>query len=51
VVTNADTAAVTAIKAKTDSLTFTVAGFVDSNILKIKGVTLVGDGSATPYNV
>lgn len=37
------------IKAKTDSLTFTVAGEVDSNVQSLNGTTLVGDGSATPW--
>lgn len=40
-----------AIKAKTDSLAFTVAGVVDANIQRINDVTIVGDGSATPFNV
>lgn len=44
-------AEVTAIKAKTDSLTFTVGGQVDANIQSINDVTIVGDGSATPFNV
>ena len=39
------------IKAKTDSLTFTSAGIVDANIQKINDVTIVGDGSGTPFNV
>lgn len=43
--------AITAIKAKTDSLTFTVAGQVDANIQSINDVTIVGDGSGTPFNV
>jgi hypothetical protein len=42
---------VDAIKAKTDSLTFTVAGFTDVNLLKVNGVTIIGDGSGTPFNV
>lgn len=37
------------IKAKTDSLTFTVAGNVDANIQRINDVALTGDGSATPW--
>lgn len=40
-----------AIKAKTDSLTFTKAGEVDSNIKSVNSVTIVGDGSGTPFNV
>ena len=40
---------VDAIKAKTDSLTFTQAGNVDANVQKINDVTVVGDGSATPW--
>lgn len=39
------------IKAKTDSLTFTVAGHVDVNLLKVNGATIVGNGSGTPFNV
>ena len=41
---------VAAIKAKTDSLTFTVAGQVDANIQSVNDVTVNGDGSAgTPW--
>ncbi len=40
-----------AIKTKTDSLTFTVAGQVDANIQRINDVAIVGDGSGTPFNV
>lgn len=40
---------VDAIKAKTDSLTFTVAGELDSNIQSVNGVALIGDGSTTPW--
>ena len=42
---------VDAIKAKTDSLTFTKANEVDSNVQSINGVTITGDGSATPFDV
>lgn len=35
-----------AIKAKTDSLTFTVPGKLDSNITAINGVTVTGSGTA-----
>ena len=42
---------VDAIKAKTDSLTFTQAGHVDSNIQRINDVAITGDGSATPFDV
>lgn len=42
---------VAAIKAKTDQLTFTQAGHVDANIQRINDVTIVGDGSGTPFNV
>lgn len=38
-----------AIKAKTDSLTFTKAGEVDANIQSINGTTVNGDGSGTPW--
>lgn len=39
---------VAAIKAKTDQLVFTAAGYLDVNTLKINGVTIVGDGVGTP---
>lgn len=39
-----DSANVTAIKAKTDSLTFTVAGQVDANIQCVNDVQVTGDG-------
>lgn len=42
---------VAAIKAKTDQLVFTKANELDSNVQSINGVTIVGDGSATPFNV
>lgn len=42
---------VDAIKVKTDSLTFTKAGEVDSNTQSINGVTITGDGGATPFDV
>jgi hypothetical protein len=42
---------VDAIKAKTDSLTFTEAGQVDANVQSINDVAITGDGSATPFNV
>jgi len=42
---------VDAIKAKTDSLTFTKANEVDSNVQSINGVTITGDGSGTPFDV
>jgi hypothetical protein len=35
---------VDAIKAKTDSLTFTSAGIVDANVQQINDVTITGDG-------
>jgi hypothetical protein len=41
---------IAAIKAKTDSLTFTVAGQVDANIQSVNDVTVNGNGSAgTPW--
>ena len=40
---------VAAIKAKTDSLTFTVAGQVDANIQSVNDTALTGDGSTTPW--
>ena len=39
-----------AIKAKTDSLTFTVAGNVDANTQYINDAEVVGDGNATPWD-
>lgn len=39
-----DSANVTAIKEKTDSLTFTVAGQVDANIQYVNDVQVTGDG-------
>ena len=42
---------VAAIKAKTDSLTFTVAGQVDANVQRLNDVTITGDGSTTPFGV
>jgi hypothetical protein len=40
---------VSAVKTKTDSLTFTQAGHVDANVQRINDVTVIGDGSATPW--
>lgn len=42
---------VDAVKVKTDSLNFTVAGQVDSNIQSINDVTVTGDGNITPFDV
>lgn len=42
--------AVDAIKAKTDSLTFTNSGEVDANIQSINDAAVSGDGSATPWD-
>lgn len=39
---------VDAIKAKTDSLTFTVGGKVDANVKNVNDVGLTGDGEGTP---
>lgn len=39
-----------AIKAKTDSLTFTVAGNVDANTQYINDAAVTGDGNATPWD-
>lgn len=44
-----DNTSVTAIKAKTDSLTFSVANKVDSNIKSVNNVTVTGDGAGTPW--
>jgi hypothetical protein len=41
--------AATAIKAKTDGLTFTVANVVDANLQRINDVVVNGDGAATPW--
>lgn len=40
---------VTSIKNKTDSLTFTVAGQVDSNLESINATNVIGNGGATPW--
>jgi hypothetical protein len=40
---------VDAIKAKTDSLTFTKAGEVDANIQSVNDVTVNGNGAGTPW--
>lgn len=40
-----DNASITAIKAKTDSLTFTLAGKLDVNLLVVNGVTVTGTGT------
>lgn len=42
----ATSADLTAVKAKTDSLTFTVAGQVDSNIQYVNDVQVIGTGAA-----
>lgn len=42
---------VDAVKAKTDSLTFTVAGQVDSNVQSINDVTITGDGVSPKFGV
>lgn len=39
----------TAIKAKTDSLTFTVAAKLDANVKAVNDVTVNGDGTGTPW--
>jgi hypothetical protein len=41
-----DNTSVVAIKAKTDSLTFTVAGKVDAGIYHVNGITVTGAGTA-----
>ena len=43
-------ALVDAIKAKTDSLTFTNAGEVDANVQSINDAEVTGDGNATPWD-
>lgn len=40
-----DNASITGIKAKTDSLTFTVAGRADTNIRNVNGVAVTGTGT------
>ena len=42
---------VDAIKVQTDKMIFTIANQLDVNIQYINDVALVGDGSATPFNV
>lgn len=44
-----ETDKIASIKAKTDSLTFTVAGEVDANVQSINDAGLTGDGSGTPW--
>lgn len=44
-----DNSSITAIKAKTDSLTFTVSGKIDANILYVNGIAITGDGDGTPW--
>lgn len=39
----------TAVKAKTDSLTFTVAGNVDANAQYVNDTQLIGNGGTTPW--
>lgn len=46
-----NTTNIAATKVKTDSLTFTKAGEVDSNVQSVNGVEIVGDGDTTPFNV
>lgn len=41
-----DNASITAIKAKTDSLAFSIAGYVDAGVYKLNGVTVLGTGAA-----
>lgn len=41
-----DTTDIAAIKAKTDSLTFTVAGQVDANAESMNATTIIGNGTA-----
>lgn len=41
-----DNASITGIKAKTDNLTFTVAGQVDANTESMNGAEILGDGSS-----
>lgn len=48
---DANSTQLAAIKAKTDSLTFTQAGQVDSNVQRINDVTITGDGGVTPFDV
>lgn len=39
------------IKVKTDQLTFTKSNELDSSVQSINGVTITGDGGATPFDV
>jgi hypothetical protein len=49
VITSTDDTQVTAIKTKTDQLTFSAAGFVDANVMEVNdNGGLTGDGDATP---
>lgn len=44
-----DNPSITAIKTKTDSLSFTVAGQVDANIQYVNDVQVVGNGAGAPW--
>jgi len=44
-----DNTSITAIKAKTDSLNFTVSGKIDANILYVNGILVNGNGSSIPW--
>lgn len=41
----------TAVKSKTDNITFTKTGEVDANTQSINDAEIVGDGAGTPFNV
>jgi hypothetical protein len=39
------------VKAKTDSLTFTIPSVVDANIQRVNDVTITGNGDGAPFDV
>jgi hypothetical protein len=43
------TVSVAAIKAKTDPMTYTATNYLQSDVKKINGTTVAGDGGATPW--
>jgi hypothetical protein len=46
---NANETKIDAIKAKTDGLTFSIAGEVDANVKCVNDIDVVGDGDSTPW--
>lgn len=45
-----DNAGIAAVKGKTDSLAFTVAGKLDVNVYHINGTAILGNGTTTPFH-